>query len=426
MRWLKIPDEDAHSSDRSAVPVALRIACFVPSFPELSETFILRQIAGLVERGHDVRVFTHGEASRGPVQDLVTRHGLLSRVRVIGEATDARPQVRHGRAAPGAFLRMLRPAHASAAGGWGALVRTLGALRGEGPFDVVHCHYGPIGLRYGVSARLWKAPLVVSFYGYDASRYPRERGNEVYWPLFAQAPTVTSLSAHMDARLRALGCAPQRIRRMPLSVEPTSEDHPSNRAARDDGIVRLLTVARLVEKKGHAHALRAIARLRDEIPGLRYDVIGDGPLRAELETLAATLGIGERVHFHGAATGDLVQRAMDDADLFVLPSVTSSDGDEEGTPTVLLEAAYRGLPVLATRHAGIPEVVENGETGILVAEGDDEALAEGLRAMVRARERWPAMGEAGRRLVVDRGHLMSDVAARVEALYRELLAARTR
>ena len=407
------------------MPVALRIASFVPSFPELSETFILRQIAGLIERGHDVRVFTHGEARRGPVQELVARHDLLSRVRVLGDATAASPQERHGRAAPGAFLRMLRPRHARAAGGWGALARTLGALRGEGPFDVVHCHYGPMGLRYGFSARLWKAPLAVSFYGYDASRYPRERGGAVYEPLFAQAPIVTSLSAHMDARLCALGCAPERIRRVPLSVEPAGGDESSGRVSRDDGVVRLLTVARLVEKKGHAHALRAIARVSEEIPGLRYDVIGDGPLRADLEALAATLGVADRVHFHSAATSDAVQRAMEDADLFVLPSVTASDGDEEGTPTVLLEAAYRRLPVLATRHAGIPEIVEDGESGVLVAEGDDADLADGLRAMVRARERWPAMGEAGRRLVIDRGHLMTDVAARLETLYGEMLATGT-
>jgi colanic acid/amylovoran biosynthesis glycosyltransferase len=409
------------------VSVALRIACFVPSFPELSETFILRQIAGLLERGHDVRVFTRRKVGQGPMHELVARHDLLARGRVlddVGAVGDTTPYERHGRAAPGAFLRALRPRHALAAGGWGALVRTLRALRGEGPFDVVHCHYGPMGLRYGVAARLWNAPLVVSFYGYDTSRYPRERGDAVYGPLFAQASTVTSLSDHMDARLRALGCPQERIRRVPLSVEASDEVEPSGRVPRDDGTVRLLTVARLVEKKGHAHALRAIARMRDEMPGLHYDVIGDGPLRADLEALAATLGIADRVHFHFAATSDAVRRAMDDADLFVLPSVTASDGDEEGTPTVLLEAAYRRLPVLATRHAGISEVVADGESGMLVAEGDDAALAEGLRVMVRARERWRAMGEAGHRLVIDRGHLMGDVSARLEALYGELLAAR--
>jgi colanic acid/amylovoran biosynthesis glycosyltransferase len=405
------------------VPVALRIACFVPSFPELSETFILRQIAGLVERGHDVCVFTLREAKPGPTHDLVARHGLLTRVRVLGDGGPGKRPVRHGRAAPGAFVRVLRPRHARAAGGWGALARTLGALRGAAPFDIVHCHYGPMGLRYAVAASLWKAPLVVSFYGYDVSRYPRERGDAVYAPLFAQAPTVTSLSVHMDARLHALGCATQRIRRVPLSVEPSDQHESSGRVPRDDSALRLLTVARLVEKKGIVHALRAIARVRDEMPGLRYDVIGDGPLRADLEALAATLGIADRVHFHRAVAGDSVQRAMNDADLFVLPSVTATDGDEEGTPTVLLEAAYRRLPVLATRHAGIPEVVVDGESGVLVAEGDDAALAEGLRAMVRARERWPGMGETGRRLVIDRGHLMGDVAARLETIYVELLDA---
>ncbi|HKP14948.1 MAG TPA: glycosyltransferase, partial [Gemmatimonadaceae bacterium] len=131
-------------SSRAKSRIALRIACFVPSFPELSETFILRQIAGLVERGHDVRVFTLDEANPGTVHELVTRHGLTSRVRVIRDESAAPPKERHGRAAPGAFLRMLRPSHARAAGGWGALVRMLGALGGEGPFDVVHCHYGPL------------------------------------------------------------------------------------------------------------------------------------------------------------------------------------------------------------------------------------------------------------------------------------------
>jgi colanic acid/amylovoran biosynthesis glycosyltransferase len=184
----------------------------------------------------------------------------------------------------------------------------------------------------------------------------------------------------------------------------------------------LLTVARLVEKKGIDVALRALGSLRDELPGIRYEVIGDGPLRAELGSLAVSLGIADRVRFAGAVTNDAVQQAMRDADLFVLPSLTAPSGDEEGTPTVLFEAAYAGLPVLATRHAGIPDVVADGESGVLVEENDPAALADGLRTVLAARERWPAMGEAGRRLIIERGHLTADVAARLEALYLELLA----
>jgi len=188
--------------------------------------------------------------------------------------------------------------------------------------------------------------------------------------------------------------------------------------------VRLLTVARLVEKKGIDVALRALGSLRDELPAVRYDVIGDGPMRAELEALAVSLGIADRVRFAGPVANDAVQQAMRDADLFVLTSLTAASGDEEGTPTVLIEAAYAGLPVLATRHAGIPDIVADGESGMLVTENDPAALADGLRTMLASRERWPAMGEAGRRLIIERGHLTADVAARLEALYLELLAVR--
>jgi colanic acid/amylovoran biosynthesis glycosyltransferase len=91
---------------------------------------------------------------------------------------------------------------------------------------------------------------------------------------------------------------------------------------------------------------------------------------------------------------------------------------------VLIEAAYARLPVLATRHAGIPDIVADGESGMLVTENDPAALADGLRAMIATRERWAAMGEAGRRLVIERGHLTADVATRLEALYLELLVER--
>ena len=374
-----------------------------------------------------MRIFAHESGTSGADHPDVER--LRQRTRVLGGGGARTPRRSAGRAGMGAFVQCLRPELARASGGWGALVRTLAALRGETPFDVVHCHYGVAGLRYGVAARLWGAPLVVSFYGYDVSRYPRERGAQVYESLFAAARRVTSLSPHMDERLRELGCAAKKIRRVPLPVDASGEDGVRiprlASLARDDvgeavarnDIVRLLTVARLVEKKGIAVALRALGSLRHELPAIRYDVIGDGPLRAELQGLAASLGISDRVRFFGAVSNDRVQQAMRDADLFVLPSVTARNGDEEGTPTVLLEASYARLPVVATRHTGIPEIVADGKSGVLVAEGDPAALAGGLRAMIAARERWPAMGEAGRRLVIERGHRTADVAARLEALY---------
>ncbi|MEO7685210.1 MAG: glycosyltransferase [Gemmatimonadaceae bacterium] len=125
-----------------------------------------------------------------------------------------------------------------------------------------------------------------------------------------------------------------------------------------------------VEKKGFEYSIRAVARVRDVGPGLRYDIVGDGPLHQQLENLIRELGVERKVFLHGSQTGEVVQRMMAEAHLFVLASVTAANGDQEGTPVSLLEAQASGLPVLSTWHSGIPEVVLHEQTGFLVAERD--------------------------------------------------------
>jgi colanic acid/amylovoran biosynthesis glycosyltransferase len=222
----------------------------------------------------------------------------------------------------------------------------------------------------------------------------------------------------MDARLRALGCPDTLLRRVPLAVDPNAFRRDGPRT-RDSGPVRLLTVARLTEKKGIEYTLRALVHVADEYPDVVYDVIGDGPLREPLEALRDALGLAARVRFLGARTGEFVRERLAAADLFVLPSVTASDGDEEGTPTVLLEAACCELPVIATRHAGIPELVLDGESGLLVPERDDLALGACLRELLRSPHRWKAMGAAGRRHV-ERTHAIAAVTGQLEAIYEDV------
>jgi colanic acid/amylovoran biosynthesis glycosyltransferase len=403
----------------------MRIAFFVPSFPEVSETFILRQVVGLLDRRHEVRIFAYRPATRGPVQEAVKAYRLDELVRVLPNRRDAvngsdpsrDAAVRTARRWPRPSARVLgclRQSYADRVGGWRTLVRTLAALGDERPFDVVHCHYGDIGLRYAVAARLWRAPLVVSFYGHDCSAVPRERGARVFEPLFAEADAVAVLSDHMAARLRMLGCPPALLRRVPLAVDPDIRKPRLPVAGR--AAPRLLTVARLAEKKGLEFALRALGLVRDEFPEVQLEIVGAGPLLEELRELARTLGVENHVHFAGARTQEYVGEALRRADVFLLPSVTAANGDEEGTPTVLLEAALCGIPVLSTVHAGIPEIVQDGESGYLVPERDAEALAARLRTLLRAPERWPAMGEAGQRYV-ETHHVTSVVAERLEQVY---------
>jgi colanic acid/amylovoran biosynthesis glycosyltransferase len=157
-----------------------------------------------------------------------------------------------------------------------------------------------------------------------------------------------------------------------------------------------VTVGRLVEKKGIEHVLRAMRILLDRGVEVEYRVLGDGPRRARLAALAAELGVKDRVTLHGRHGQETVRDGLERSDVLVAASVTAADGDEEGIPNVLKEAMALGLPVVGTRHAGIPELIEDGVSGVLVPERDEAALADALQRLAREPGRWTAMGRAGR------------------------------
>ena len=405
----------------------MRLAHFVHAYPERTETFISRQVDGLCARGHRVDVFTH-RAPRHPDPDT------LGEARVLGlDAPGARAHGRAGRwLRQGAVAAAAAVRHPRIAAAWLARSRP-GVRRGletlprapllarEGPYDVVHCHYGDIGLADGGAADYWSAPLLVSFYGYDCSSYVAARGRDVFVPLFAAADRVLVLGESMRARLVALGAPRDRIGIQPLGVD-TDRIRP---AATPPEPGRVVTVARLVPKKGLDGALRAVARVAAEGIDLRYEILGDGPLRGSLEALAASLGIDDRVRFRGLCSQAEVAEALAGAAVFLLPSRTAPDGDEEGTPTVLLEAASAGVPVVSTLHAGIPDIVAHGETGVLVREDDADALADALGGLLSSPEERASMSRSARAHAV-REHDVKELARRLERHYEEASARNAR
>lgn len=409
----------------------MKIATIVEYFPAVSETFIVRQITGLAALGHTVDVFANRRpADAHVVHEAVRDHGLDQRVRYVHGVRPAPPSLARDAALAlrlavqrPSVLRMLGRERSAPYGGSRSLLPRLKVLAGRGGYDVVHCHFGSVGLAYRFAAEYWNAPLVVSFHGVDFSRDPLVLGPRVYEPLFETADAVTVNCTYARERLEALGCPREKLHILHIGVDPSDYTF-RERGANGRGEVRILTVARLVEKKGIEYALRAVAQVACTNPCVRYEIIGDGPLRAELEALTRSLGLDGRVTFRGPQEQQVVRSAMWEADIFLLPSVTAANGDQEGTPTVLIEASSSGLPVVSTYHSGIPEVVLDGRTGCLVPERDADALADRLRFLIAHPEVRSTMGRVGRRHIEQQFDIRA-LNRQLEGIYTELVARRT-
>jgi colanic acid/amylovoran biosynthesis glycosyltransferase len=287
-------------------------------------------------------------------------------------------------------------------------------------FDLVHCQFGCVARTHWRAKTLWKAKLIVSFRGHDFSSLPRLFGPGMYRELFQEVDAVMVVCRYAVDKLLHLGCPPEK-----LAVHYSGTDvadfafHP--RSPDHDGRVRLLTVARLEESKGLEFALRAVAELVHRRGlDLRYTIVGSGSLRRSLELLVATLALEDRVCFTGAKSRPEVRDLMHRHHLFVLPSVTSSDGGQEGIPGSVREAMATGMPVVSTRHSGIPELVEDGVSGFLVPERDFAALADRLQDLAKSPGRWVEMGRNGREQVARRFETRR-LNRRLYAFYRHVL-----
>jgi colanic acid/amylovoran biosynthesis glycosyltransferase len=432
----------------------LRIAIFIGTFPAVSETFIQRQIAGLIARGHEVDIYAETrEDPTVPVHAETKKYRLLDRTTFMdmppevapwelpvwpitgrtwppGSATSILNCARLARALPKiarCYLSAPRlTSQALSESEFGYQASSLSALyrldklrAQKKKYDILHAHFGPVGDSFRFAKELWRAPLIVSFHGYDYSNTPRELGSDVYKKLFAIVDAITVNSQFASRAVESLGCPSEKIKRINYGLDLT--DFPfRERTVKPGETVRILSVGRLVEKKGFEYALRAIAILQKQHSNFRYDIIGDGPLKESLEPLARELGLGKAVQFLGARNTDFIRGAMSDAHLFLLPSVSASDGDQEGTPVSILEAQACGLPVVSTLHAGIPEILPQEHVDFLAPERNIAALAERLIYIIEHPTSWAHIGAAGRMFIESR-HEVGTCCEELLAVYQSML-----
>ncbi len=324
------------------------------------------------------------------------------------------PALREGMILPANVAERL----AFAATGRGGAVEAK--LRRAQP-KLIHAHFGTDGLKMLALSRALGLPLITHLRGYDVtltraaliasgrptwSRYALQRGR-----LMRDGTLFLAVSDALRKQAIALGFPAARTRTHYNGVD--LDRFQPGRRPREPGTI--LHVGRLVEKKGTADLIAALAGMG----GVRLVVIGEGPLRTQLQRQAGALGV--KAQFLGAQPADEVATWMRRATLLAAPSVTARDGDAEGLPNVIVEGAACGIPVVATRHSGIPEAVEDGATGWLVPEGDRAGLTARIGELLASADLRREMGFAARSLVMERFDRARQ-AERLEAIYDEVAA----
>lgn len=262
--------------------------------------------------------------------------------------------------------------------------------------DAVLAEFGPTGVAVMDACRQLNLPFVVHFHGYDMSaRQVLGQYASAYSEMFQEAAGLVAVSHSMQKKLIAMGAPSERVHYNPCGVncELFRGADPSKAAP------LILSTGRFIEKKAPQLTLAAFARVLRERPDARLRMIGDGPLLEKCRRLSDSLAVGHAVTFLRRQPHEVVAEEMRRARLFAQHSVEATSGDAEGTPVAILEAGASGLPVVSTRHGGIPEVVIDNETGLLVEERDVEGMSHNMLRLLRDSALAASLGRAARRRV---------------------------
>ncbi len=367
----------------------LAVAFVVSHFPSASETFVLRQVRCLTRAGARVTVFAR-HVDAGAAIPGYTDNEVQPTVIHLPEGQPLEQAALH-------CLRWMSRASVSSR----ARRRLLGVAEARlanvdawsisrpdypylGRFDTIIAHFGPNGLTAMCLRRagLLDGPIATFFHGYDMSeRDTLERHLRGYARLFRETELLLPISQLWASRLRAWGAPSEKVRvlHMGVDVPPMAALRPFARPLHEP--LHVVTVGRFTEKKGIRYAIEGVRRC--QVP-VELSIIGFGELEEELRGLAEQSTVNP-IRFLGKCPHPAVLERLEQADVFLLPSVTATSGDMEGIPVAVMEAMSRGCLVIASRHSGIGELVTDGESGILVPERNGEQIAQALGDLASGR-----------------------------------------
>jgi len=371
----------------------LKILIFETYFPPKTSTAVLNQITGLIDRGHEVYIYARETGDMRWINPDVEKYGLMKRVH-FSKNKDNRKNTtikinKIGRNRLQHYLSSKRR----------GLKRYLCNLPSDlHTYDIIYCPFGYRGIEFldVMKDKKIKAKFVTGFRGADLSRDIQNNPHK-YDVLFKKCDLLLPVCDYFKNKLIELGCPEEKIIVVHSAIDCDLFFFKKRKFPRGK-IIRIISICRFVEKKGLEYAIKAVAHLLKNRENISYRIVGSGPLKQSLIDLVQELGVEDKIKISGQVSQNKVASFLNNAHIFLLPSITAMNGDKEGIPNSVKEAMAMGLIPISTRHAGIPELVKNG-AGFLVSPKDVAALVEKINYLIKYPKIWSKMSLEGRRII---------------------------
>lgn len=359
----------------------LEILFVVDFFPKRTETFILNQITSLIDRGHNIWIHSYNYVRNSKLCSVIKKYKLLKRTS-------------YGRICP----------------------------HNLNSFDILYCQFGTVANKMLKQKKQQKSKtkLVTCFRGYDITRQ-LQKFAKTYDALLKEGDFFLPVCDLFAQKLISLGADPSKVLTHHSAIDclkfPYQYTSPSFKKT-----INIVSVSRLIEKKGIEDALYTISLVVKKYPMVHYSIVGEGYLKAKLQLLVHKLGIQKYVTFLGDIPHEQITSILQKAHIFILPSIKTPKGEQEGIPNAIKEAMACGIPIISTYHAGIPELVEHGYSGLLSPEGDINDLAQNICSLIENPELCVMMGKHGRRKI-EQDFNLDVLIPRLEDIFYTLLNA---
>ena len=378
----------------------MKIAIFVDAFPCISETFILNQITGLIDAGHDVLIFSGARPDEMEFHPEIRQYELLKHTyyhndkpsnKIIRVLEAVWLFLSNFSKNPKVILNSLNIfKYGRKALSLSLFYKTVLFIN-LGEFDILFCHFGSNGELAALFKEIGiKGKLVTMFHGYDI-RSGITSGPGIFSKLLEYGDCFLSISSYNYSHLIEFGLNPKKIVYHPVGIDLNRYSLKTPNNGKDSGNVIILTISRLIEEKGLDFGIRAINHLVNErgYTNIRYQILGNGPLMGKYKKLVNQLNLNNNVYFFGSQQHEGVVSALRNANIFLLPSIA------EALPVALMEALAVGLPVVATKVGSVHELVSDNESGYLIDPGNFMLISEKLEHLMNNPDIWDKMALIG-------------------------------